>query len=328
MDSRERFLRTARGRPADRVAYLEEPARSEVLERWYEEGLSRCVTEDNYREFFGLDRYDYIYLPLEPARGTLRSREDFESLEEAYRGDRQDFRRPGFWRDKADQYGSRDFPLGVMAWRGFMLPLFTHRREWESFQDVFLALFDYPEQVKSALGLVADCCVEAMDLALRHLDFDFAVVSEPIASRSGPIISPAAFRELVLPCYRKIIDFLHGRGVDLVVFRSICNVKPILPLVVEAGVDGIWVTQTDGVIDYAELRRDYPDVLLIGGIDATVLAGDRDAIRTEVMAKVPTLLAGGRYLPALDDNPRANVPYQNYSYFNKLLREVCEGFRS
>ena len=325
MNSRERFLRAARGQPVDRVPYLEEVLRKGALERWYAEGLSRRVTEQNYQEFFGLDRHDYIYLSLEPKRGPLRSKEDFKRLEEAYRSDLPEFRRPRFWEKKASEYRSRDFPLGIMGWRGFMLPLFTHEREWDSLRDVLLALYDYPELVARTLDLVADCYIDTLGLALEYLDFDFGIIHEPIASPSGPVISPRMFRDLVLPCYRRIIGFFHTRGIDIVIFRSFSNVGMIIPLVVEAGVTGVWISQIGGIIDYAAIRRDHPDILLVGGIDSRVLAQDEDAIVGEVTARVPPLLTKERYFPSLDDNPRENVPYQNYVLYRRVLKEVCEG---
>lgn len=303
------------------MPYLEEVIREGVLERWYEEGMSHSVTEDNYREFFGLDRYESIYLALEPKGGTLRNPDDFRKVEEEYRNDLQDFRQPRFWQEKAVEYRDRDFPLGITGWRGFMLPLFTHEQEWDSLQDALLALYDYPELMKSTLGLVADCFIDTIRLALRYLDFDFGLVSEPIASSAGPVISPRMFREFLLPCHRKVVDFFHESGIETVIFRSMSNAKSILPLAVESGVDGIWITQTEGTIDYTALRRDYPDLLLMGGIDSRVLIKDEDAIRTEVKAKVPPLLARGKYLPSIDDNPRKNVPYKNYLAYRRILRE-------
>jgi uroporphyrinogen decarboxylase len=321
MDARERFLRTARGQTVDRVPYLEEVTREEVLARWYEEGLNRTVTEDNYREFFGLDRYESIYPALEPKGGTLRNPDDFRKVEEEYRTGLPDFRQPRFWQEKAAKYRDRDFPLGITGWRGFMLPLFTHEQEWDSLQDALLALYDYPELMKSVLDLVADCFIDTIRLALRYLNFDFGLVSEPIASSAGPVISPNMFREFILPCHRKIVDFFHEIGIDVVIFKSMSNVKALLPLAVESGVDGIWITQMEGTIDYVALRRDYPELLLMGGIDSRVLVEGEDAIRAEVETKVPPLLAQGKYLPSIDDNPRENIPYKNYLAYRHILRE-------
>ncbi|MDP3061718.1 MAG: uroporphyrinogen decarboxylase family protein, partial [Chloroflexota bacterium] len=316
MDARERFLRVAQGQPVDRVPYLEEAIREEVLRRWRREGLSRSVTEDNYRQFFGLDKHEYFYLAMEPPlHGSLKSRHDFQRLQDAYRSYLPDFRQPRFWRDKANRHRGRDYPLGVMGWRGLMLPLFTHRREWSSLRDVLLALHDHPQPLKDALELVADCYIETVRLALQHLEFDFGLVSEPIASPTGPVISPAMYREFVLPPIRRVVAFFHEQGVRPVIFRSLSNANAIVPMAVEAGADGLWIGQTAGVVDYVALRKAYPHLLLMGGLDSTVLARDEAAIQAEVDAKVPFLLASGRYLPFLDDNPREHIPYRNYVFY-------------
>jgi uroporphyrinogen-III decarboxylase len=133
------------------------------------------------------------------------------------------------------------------------------------------------------------------------------------------------YREFVLPPIRRIVAFFKERGVRPVIFRSLCNANSIVPMAVEAGVDGLWINQTARVVDYVALRRAYPGLLLIGGLDSTVLARDAAAIQAEVDAKVPFLLAGGRYLPFLDDNPREHVPYKNYVFYRQALRLACEG---
>jgi uroporphyrinogen decarboxylase len=202
-----------------------------------------------------------------------------------------------------------------------MLPLFSQEREWDSLQDVLLALYDYPELVKHCLASVVECYMETLRLALRYLDFDFGLISEPIASRSGPIISPLMFRESVLPFQQAMVDFFHGHGIDTVIFRSIANVRPLLPSVAESGVDGLWINQIGGVIDYLELRRAFPDLLLVGGVDSGMLLRDEALITAGLHRVVPPLLAKGRYLPCLDDRPRENIPYNNYLHYRRVLRE-------
>ena len=321
MNSRERFRGVSRGLKVDRIPLFEEEIREEVLAAWHLQGLNRRVILENYRHFFAVERLEYIYLWFEPRPGALGEEADFRRIEEGYRNDLPEFRCPRYWQEKAHEYASRDFPLGVSGWRGFMLPLFSREREWDSLQDVLLGLYDHPGLVQSALSLVAECHMETIRLALRYLDFDFGVLLEPIASPAGPLISPQMFREFVLPHYRQIVDFFHQNGIGTVLFRSMCDVGPLLPSIVEAGVDGFWIGQVHGVVDYLELRRQYPNLLLVGGIDALALLRDRRAISQEVGRQVPTLLDGGRYLPGLDDRPRENIPYQNYLHFRRALQD-------
>jgi hypothetical protein len=60
---------------------------------------------------------------------------------------------------------------------------------------------------------------------------------------------------------------------------------------------------------------------LIGGIDLDALRVGKDAIRREVMSKMP-LLAEGGYVPLADGRIRADVPFESYAYYRKLLTEL------
>lgn len=325
MNSRERFIGVAHSGPVDRVPYFEEAIRREVLKRWHTQGLDKRINEDNYIDFFGLDRYEYIYLWLEPSSGRLETKEDVERLKKRYRDHPPSFRHQQFWRKQAKRHGDQDFPLGVLGWRGFMLPIFTYDEEWDSLVHVLINLHDHPDWMSDVLEFIADYYIETLELAFQHLRFDFGMISEPIASPVGPIISPKMFQEFILPCYRKIIRFFHENNVTNVVFRSTSNVASLLPSIIESGVDGIWINQIGSTpIDYPEIGRTYPNLLLVGGIDSTTLTRDTRAIEAELKRKVPKLLERGRFIPMLDDNPRENVAYQNYLTYRKLLRRMCE----
>jgi len=323
MDCRSRFRALVSGDRVDRIPLFEEEIRPEVLECWYRQGLSRDIDGNRYRDYFGADRWEYIYIWLEPRPGPLSRPCDFTRIMEGYRHDVPEFLQPRYWENKAREYENRDFPLGLMGWRGILLPLLSREREWESFQEVMWALYDYPELVKSVLCSARDCFMEVVRLASRFLAFDFGIIAEPIAAPAGPVISPSMFREFALPHHRDIAACFREHGIGTVIFRSFENVGPLLPAVAESGADGLWINQCGSAIDYVQVRRQYPDFLLIGGINARVLLRDESAIEREVMRVVPPLLQAGRYLPGLDDRPRENVPFHNYAYYRRLLQEAA-----
>jgi hypothetical protein len=61
---------------------------------------------------------------------------------------------------------------------------------------------------------------------------------------------------------------------------------------------------------------------LIGGIDLDALRQDKEAIRRELEAKVPPLVADGGYVPLADGRVRVDVPFENYVYYRELLERV------
>ncbi|HUS91778.1 MAG TPA: hypothetical protein VM695_07995, partial [Phycisphaerae bacterium] len=73
------------------------------------------------------------------------------------------------------------------------------------------------------------------------------------------------------------------------------------------------------------LRRRFGRSLrLIGGIDLDALLRGKDAIRREIETKVPPLLAEGGYVPVADGRVRANVPFESYAYYRRVLQEVVQ----
>ncbi len=74
------------------------------------------------------------------------------------------------------------------------------------------------------------------------------------------------------------------------------------------------------------MRREFgKELRLIGGIDLNVLRYGKEAIKREVEENVPSLLAEGGYVPLADGRVRDDVPFENYTYYRQLLKEVVAG---
>jgi len=77
-------------------------------------------------------------------------------------------------------------------------------------------------------------------------------------------------------------------------------------------------------MEYGALRKTFgPDLVLIGGIDSGILHLDESAMRRKVEETVLPLLGIGHYLPCLDDRPRRNVTFSQYSLFRRILKEIA-----
>ena len=165
-----------------------------------------------------------------------------------------------------------------------------------------------------------------LERVLSRATVDCASFYEPIASNAGPVISPAMFERFALPGYRKVIGLLDKFHVPL---RVLCttggNLNSILPPLIDAGINGLWISNiTDAGMEYDSLRRRFGRrVALIGGINAAALSGDEAAVRTAIETTVPPLLEAGRYLPCLDDRPRANVSLTRYRQYRRILEEIA-----
>jgi len=199
--------------------------------------------------------------------------------------------------------------------------------DWESMVSACMALIDRPGFVADLLNRTTDFYCVCLERVLSKVSVDYASFYEPIASNTGPVISPAMFERFALPGYRKVLGLLDKYHVPL---RFLCttggNLSPLLPPLIEAGINGLWISNIrDTGMEYDNLRRTFgTGVALIGGIDATSLSRDESAIRRAVEETVPPLLESGHYLPCLDDRPRSNVSLVHYQYYRRILEEMAQ----
>ena len=123
-----------------------------------------------------------------------------------------------------------------------------------------------------------------------------------------------------------LCDLLDAHGVEVRIFGSHGHVQELIPVVLEAGINTLWVGNTGPAgLDYVALRREYGrDLRLIGGIDVRVLEADRAAVEAEVKRVVPPLMEQGGYVPMVDGRVRKYVPYENYRAYRESIRELAE----
>ena len=304
---RERFRRTMHFLPCDRPPLLQAFIDDAAVARWRQEELP---ARESPADHFGMDRIEWAVEWRDWPRLDL--------------GQWQ--RRPERWTtatgpERIAAWRDRDYPLGIHAWQGALR--FLGVGDWATFAPVLERFCDDPGWIADHLAMLSDWNADLIDTITGEVDIDFATFSEPIAGNHGPVISPAMFERLVIPAYRMLCARLRARGVDTVILRSTGgNVRLLLDACVEAGITALWPSQTAQTnMDFVELRQAYGNRLaLIGGIDSRLLEKDPEAMAAQLEQMVPPLLAGGGYIPMLDDTVRAYVPYRRFADFWALLK--------
>jgi uroporphyrinogen decarboxylase-like protein len=198
--------------------------------------------------------------------------------------------------------------------------------DWQSFVSACFALVKRAEFVEDLVNRTTDFYCVCLERVLSKVSVDYASFYEPIASNTGPVISPAMFERFAIPGYKKVIGLLEKFNVPLRIFCTTGgNLTPLLPSLIDAGINCLWISNIMSAgMEYDKLRRTYgTDVALIGGIDSTALSRDEAAIRSAVEKTVPSLLESGHYLPCLDDRPRSNIPLVHYQFFRQILEEMA-----
>jgi hypothetical protein len=321
MTGRERFQQTMRyGRP-DRVPYLEEGIRGEVLEAWRKQGMPPDI---DLAHMFHFDRLEEIETDLEP-RPTFRRWPTARSELDDWRRrlDPYDSRRlPQGWREGVRPWQGRDHVLMLRVHDGFFLTMGVG--DWARFAEVIYLLHDDPQFVREAMAIQGEFAARLAERVLREVEVDAALFSEPIGGNDRPLLSPRMYEEFVLSSYEPLLEVLRQYRVEVVILRTYANARALLPSILKWGFNCLWACEVNvQAMDYRDLRREFGrDLRLIGGIDLDALRQGKQAIRREIMEKVVPLLADGGYVPLADGRVRVDVPFENYVYYRQLLQEV------
>ena len=120
------------------------------------------------------------------------------------------------------------------------------------------------------------------------------------------------------------VDLLHKNGIDIIFLDSDGDVSKLIPIWLDCGINYMWPLEVAAGNNAVALRKEYGKDLIIGGnIDKRALVKGKEAIREEVMSKVPFLLEKGGYFPSTDHLVPPDVTFENYKYFINTLREAA-----
>ena len=354
---RERFLQYMKFEPVDRIPLMDMGVWDETLDRWHSEGLPKWVTSLRHLEdYVGLDRSfnvnwlsinDRLYPPFEPEvlEETERDRVVRDAMGVVYRQQkyhrtipqyirfpveteadyerllpRLDGRDPGRYADDFEEdlhwRRARGEIVGVSLHCFFGFP-----RDLMGLENWCLAFYDQPQLARR---IIADRVLFAKDMLARVLStgaLDFVQIWEDMAYKTAPLISVEFVREYMLPAYRELVDYLRRGGVKLIMVDCDGRVNDLLPIWVEAGIDGTHPCEIAAGSDPLALRRRFPHCTLIGGLDKRAIASGRDGINAQ-LRRVQPLLQEGAYIPMLDHFVPPDVSYDTYLYYVERRREL------
>jgi uroporphyrinogen-III decarboxylase len=324
MSNRQRFQETMHyGRP-DRLPYFEEGIREEVVEVWRQQGLA---ADADLASLFPSDPVEHIEPDFDPRPEFEHwpdSRAELVELEK--RLDPADpARLPENWSEQVQALKHRDTVRMLDVHQGLFLS--AGIMGWGRFAEVMRALIEDPGYVHELMAIYGAFTAALAERILSEVSIDAAVFSEPIGDNGGPLISPKMYEEFVLSSYEPLLQVLERHGVDTLVFITYANARILIPSILERGFNCLWACEVFiDAMDYRDIRREFGRKLrLIGGIDLDALRQGKDAIREEIEAKVPPLVASGGYVPLADGRVREDVAFEDYAYYREMLRNILGG---
>ena len=183
-------------------------------------------------------------------------------------------------------------------------------------------------------SLIHSCMQAWLELAdaviARHQEqvtIDELYLAEDSCYNHGPLISPEMMREFLIPYYQQLIANLRARQIDgdrhlYIQIDTDGRADPVIPVYGEIGMDVMSPFEVAAGCDVVRTAREYPDLVIHGGIDKRILALSKADIDRELERILPAMRRRGGYIPTSDHGVPAEVPYDNYLHYRQRCQEL------
>jgi uroporphyrinogen decarboxylase len=172
---------------------------------------------------------------------------------------------------------------------------------------------------------VKDMVMTFADLTIMHLEELFSRLGRPdglffyedMGFKHRPFMSPAMYEDIVMPGHKRLFDYAHSCGCKVLV-HSCGYVEPLVPGLIEAGMDCLQAMEVKAGMDLPTLYRRFGDrIAFFGGVDVrTLISNDRALIDAEMDAKIlPVVQGGGGYILHTDHSEPPEIDYETMKYF-------------
>jgi hypothetical protein len=261
---------------------------------------------------------EYIDFPVKTAA-------DFRELKRRFNPSHHG-RYPAQWREfQVAGWKQRKHVL-ILGRNCSTLGFYWRAREFMGTEGLSYAWYDQPELMHEMMEFIADFTIEVSKPILEEITPDYIFMNEDMAMKTGPLLSPRTYKTFIYPHLKRVIEFFKSKGVPYFMVDSDGNTEPLLSLMMDAGVDGIWpLERASDSTDPLFLRQKYGKSLrLWGAVDKRELAKGHAAIDAHLRTLIPLIEEGG-FIPTVDHLVSPDVSLDNFLYYMERKQALLRG---
>ncbi len=191
---------------------------------------------------------------------------------------------------------------------------------------LLLAMIEDPEWIKDMVMTLAELNIVMCELMLKNgFKFDGAWMWNDMGYRNGLLFSPDLYYKTHYQADKMAYSYFHSKG--LKTFLHSCgNVKELIPIMIETGLDCLQPLEVKAGMDVVELKEKFGDkISFMGGIDVRVMEkGDKEKIEEEIKRKIVAAKKNGGYIYHSDHSVPKDVSFETYKYVIETVKKYGE----
>ena len=321
MTTRERVKKLLNFEPVDAFPKIEWAAWwNKTVERWQQEGLSEEMNYTEILEYFGMDNLICIGVgPKFPEKihigdGHVHSMEEYLMWREELYSDQiiENFvQRARELKPLHDE--------GKIAIRVWLDGFFWFPRRLFGIEEHLYAFYDEPELMHMMNQDLLEFNIKAIRALYQVLVPEFVGLAEDMSYNLGPMLSKEHFYEFLAPYYKQLKEVVKEADTKLMI-DSDGDITAMIPWMRDVGIEGVYPLERKAGVDLVEIRKNYPNFLMLGGYDKMVMSKGEAAMRAEFERLLPVMQSGG-YILSVDHQTPPEVSLENYRIYSKLYEE-------
>lgn len=228
---------------------------------------------------------------------------------------------PPNWGSLLEEYKNRDFPL-VLG--GYPHGFFGTQAHLMGYEKLFFAYNDTPDLVHDINSTFCDLWIAVFEEVLAQTSADMCVIWEDMSSGTGSMVAPATIREFMSPYYKKLTDFLKGKGIEIIFIDTDGYCHDLIPIYMEAGITGMYPIEATCGMDVVRVRKEFPELRMMGGVPKMEIRHGKKRI-DEILEPVKTAFDIGGYIPFGDHLIPPEIHWEDFKYYRERLNELTSG---
>lgn len=216
---------------------------------------------------------------------------------------------------KAGKHITANIVGGYMYLRSLIGPL-----------ELLYAFYDDPKLIHACMRAWFELADAITAEHQRYVSLDEIFLAEDICYNHGLLISKDMVRAFLFPYYTQLIENAKRRQahdprrihiqIDTDGFSD-----QAIDLYREIGMNYLSPFEVAAGCDVVRAAKEYPDLLISGGIDKRILATGKNAIDREIDRILPFMKARGGYYPTCDHGVPEEVAFDNYMHYRRRIQE-------
>ena len=270
--------------------------------------------------------------PAELLEFPIRGRVDWDRLRHRMRWHPDRFGLTGFysytgsWTPPDQDWARKMEGLEELRATGNYIVLYVYdafEATWRKMghEAALMCMAEDPEWMRHMFEAQMDLLIDGYTEMIRAgAAVDGFYMASDLALKTGPMFSPRMHRELCVPALKRLCDFLHANDTDLI-FHCDGDVGPLIPNLLEAGIDCLQPMEVHAGLDVRELKAVYGDrVSFMGNIGHDEMLLPDDMMEDVIIDKMTVAGKGGGYIYHSDHSIAPDIPFEQYVKVLDIVR--------